>query len=100
MQCQAVNFELVDVQSKQLSKRRILDFLELVSVRNVFQYCLQELKLNGYQSNNSLKWLDGLTMPFTFEVCQYNSNDDLANILLGNKREPPFYFYSICGLSL
>ncbi|KAH1091795.1 hypothetical protein J1N35_019052 [Gossypium stocksii] len=77
---------------------RVLDFVEIISVRDVFQYFSQYLSLNGYRRNGSTIWLDNFLMPFASKAWPYNSDDELAHILVGCKRELHFSFYNICGL--
>ncbi|KAH1039701.1 hypothetical protein J1N35_041444 [Gossypium stocksii] len=88
----SVDYQVAEKQNKQLKRGFVLDLVELVSVRNVFQYCLQDLSSNGCRPNVIIELLDDLIVPSTSKVWPYNSDSALEHILAGCKREPLFIF--------
>lgn len=72
--------------------------MELVTVRNVFQYCLLNQSPNGHKSTDWISWLDNYNVPSTLVAWPYDGNTVLAQILTGHPEELSFYFYELCGI--
>ncbi|KAH1113969.1 hypothetical protein J1N35_007347 [Gossypium stocksii] len=79
---------------------RILDVVEWVLVRNVFQHCLRNPSPNGYGLTFSANQEVDQFMPYTLQAWPYNLDSEFGHVLLGCIREPPLYFYHICNLRL
>lgn len=72
--------------------------MEVVSIRSVSQYCLQDLSQNSHRANNLIIWVDSQNVPSASVAWPYNASGDLAQILVGSIRELPFFFYKTYGL--
>lgn len=78
-------------QYKRLHRGRVLRLENLLTVRNIFCYCLYEQSPNGYQAITNGVESDSV-LPIEL-VWSHVAPDDLGLILLGKKDEPNFLFF-------
>ncbi|KAH1097948.1 hypothetical protein J1N35_014869, partial [Gossypium stocksii] len=66
--CQSADAHLAEKKCQRLKRGRTLDLVELVSVRNVFQHCLENLSPNGYNPTFSTTQIINPSMVPTFKA--------------------------------
>lgn len=61
--CQLVDAQVALKQYTRLKMGRTFVLVEMVTIRNAFQYWLHNLSLNDCQVTNPISWLDGYNVP-------------------------------------
>ncbi|KAH1039059.1 hypothetical protein J1N35_040802, partial [Gossypium stocksii] len=85
-------------QFDHLKLGRLLKVEELVTIRNIFHFCLENKSPNGCRPMDIAAKANPQVVHSTKIAWPYDATNDLATMLVWRKDEPPHFFYTICKL--